>query len=305
MRLELWWGGVRRSILRTLFPGYVASMQAKRKGTSARNPDEFIDSRDTKYFQNVCDYHWDRQDDPVAWRDKLPFARAGLAELVIMTTCCWTAIVVLGLIWWPAAIVPLVIWLLIVWFFRDPHREVPTGPGILVSPADGKIVTIEKINDEFVGPAYLIGIFLSVFNVHINRAPCQSVIIGQTYRPGKFLNALLPKSAQENEQLETRLEQTHAPFYRFRVRQIAGAIARRIVCYARPGQVLNSGEKYGMIKVGSRTELVLPDVPDLKIEVVVGQKVRAGETVLVRFSIPTDDLTRRLAHPEVSHAATA
>jgi phosphatidylserine decarboxylase len=154
-----------------------------------------------------------------------------------------------------------------------------------VSPADGLLIAIDEIDhDEFVGgPAIQFGIFLSIFNVHINRAPVAGRVIGLRYRRGKFLNALRPESARENEQLAIRFQETAAPFRRYVVRQITGAIARRIVCTLKPGDAVGRGEKFGMIKLGSRTELVLPREAGLKVVAKVGDKVHAGSTVLAEF----------------------
>ncbi|TXT18944.1 MAG: phosphatidylserine decarboxylase [Planctomycetota bacterium] len=154
-----------------------------------------------------------------------------------------------------------------------------------MSPADGKIVAIEEIeHDEFLGgPAVQIGIFLSIFNVHINRAHVAGRVIGLRYRPGKYLNALRPESARENEQLAVRMQETVAPFRRYVVRQITGAIARRIVCWLKPGDELARGEQFGMIKLGSRTELVLPREAALKLRVQIGDKVKAGTSILAEY----------------------
>ncbi len=299
MRLELLWGHVRRWWLRTFRSSYVSRMQQTRQGTENHCPHDVLDPRDVKYYQNQGGYRWDAADDPFTWRDRLPFARAGLAELVLFSVLCFGgALLLAGLLatadWGTAgqvlggiAVAGLVIvGGLIVWFFRDPHRQIPTAAGTIVSPADGKVVTIERIgHDDFIGgPAVLVGIFLSIFNVHINRAPFRARLIGLTYRPGKFLNALKPESVQENERLELRLQSTEHPQYRFRARQISGAIARRIVCWIKPGDDLEVGEAFGMIKLGSRTELILPDVPELELQVQIGEHVKAGASVIGRFA---------------------
>jgi phosphatidylserine decarboxylase len=175
-----------------------------------------------------------------------------------------------------------VLFCLIVYFFRDPPRRVPSEAGLLVAPADGKVVEITKLpHDEFIGgPAIRIGIFLSIFNVHLNRAPVRSRVIEARYSPGQFLNALNPESAIRNENTWIGLEEESPPHRRLIVRQISGAIARRIVCSLRSGEVLDRGQKFGMIKFGSRTELILANTDDLKIEVRIGQKIRAGKTVM-------------------------
>jgi len=195
------------------------------------------------------------------------------------------ATLILGGFHWAAAIVPAVLLSLIVWFFRDPPRRVPEGPGLMVSPADGKIAEITRVDhDEFVGgPAVRIGIFLSIFNVHLNRTPCSSRVVALRYHPGEFLNAINPASALRNENMWIGLEENEPPYRRLVVRQIAGAIARRIVCVLRPGEDLARGQRVGMIKLGSRTELILPDSEDLDVLVQVGQKVKAGNTVMARY----------------------
>jgi phosphatidylserine decarboxylase len=187
---------------------------------------------------------------------------------------------------WPAFFVPAALALGFAWFFRDPTRTAPDEAGLVVAPADGHIASIEEVeHDAFLGgPAVVVSIFLSVFDVHINRAPADARVIGLRYRRGKFLNALRPESARENECLEIRLEERAAPHRAMRVRQIAGAIARRIVCWAAPGQYLARGDQFGMIKLGSRTELSLPWEPGLAVLVRPGQKVRAGATALAKYA---------------------
>ena len=186
---------------------------------------------------------------------------------------------------WLLATTSLVISGLIVWFFRDPRRLVPSEADIVVSPADGTVADIYELDHhDFVGgPAVVVGIFLSIFNVHINRSPIASRVIGLTYRPGKCLNALRPESARENERLEVRIEGADPPFRRMVVVQITGAIARRIVCRVKPGDRLERGQKFGMIKLGSRTELVMPK-DGLHVRVRIGEKLKAGSTVIADYS---------------------
>jgi len=285
MRWELAWGRLRRWYLKKFRKGYVARMHALRRGDPRGCPHEVLDPRDLKFFRNQTDCLWAPADDPFAWRDRLPFARVGLAELVILGGLSLLAAALLAWVYWPLAWIPLVFGLFVAWFFRNPRRVSPTGVGLIVSPADGLVVSVEEMaHQEYIGgPAVVIGIFLSVFNVHINRAPARSRVIGLGYRPGKFLNALRPASARENEQLEIRLEESLPPYRKLIVRQIAGAIARRIVCWLKPGDELERGAQFGMIKLGSRTELVLPREPGLVIEVRPGVKVWAGTSVLARF----------------------
>jgi len=302
IHLEQAWGRVRRRWLKTFRKGYVERMRACREGEPTGVPHEVLDSRDLKFHRNQTDCHWDPADDPFTWRDRLPFARVGMAELLVFLTLFWTPAAVLLCLLLTREITPawltytlwtadVALWLLgveMLWFFRDPHRVVPTGPGEVISPADGKVVHIEEVEDDFIGGSAIeIGIFLSVFNVHINRSPVAAHVIGLKYKPGKYLNALRPESARENEQLAIRLEETAAPHRRMVVRQITGAIARRIVCWLKPGDELDRGEQVGMIKLGSRTELLLPKEDGLELLTKVGDSVTAGSTVLARYCAET------------------
>jgi phosphatidylserine decarboxylase len=304
-RLERAWGYWRRFWLTTFRPGYVRRMAATRRGDCNGCPHAVVDPRDLKFFRNQPGYHWAPEDDPFRWRDRLPFARAGLAELFVFSLLAfgpaagltaWLTVAdasVSGpvrLAGWLAVAVLGVIGLLVVWFFRSPPRRIPAAPDLVVSPADGKVVQIDEIDhDEFVGgPAVQIGIFLSIFNVHVNRSPVAGRVIGLRYRRGKYLNALRPESARENEQLAVRLQEAEPPHRRFVVRQITGAIARRIVCWLKPGDELARGQEFGMIKLGSRTELVLPREVGLKVRARVGDKVRAGLTVLAQYDRPEE-----------------
>jgi phosphatidylserine decarboxylase len=260
-------------------------MQRRRRGDCDAAPHEILDPRDLKYCRNVCCCQWDPADDRFQWRDRIPFARWGLAELQLMGWPLLALTVLLACWFRYLAVVPAVLLALVVWFFRDPLRRVPQGQGLVVSPADGKIVEITRLeHDEFIrGPAVRIGIFLSLFNVHINRAPSRSRVIALRYHPGQFLNALDPASARYNENMWIGLEEDQTPYRRMVIRQIAGAIARRIVCTLRPGDVLERGGKFGMIKLGSRTELILSDAPGLEVTATVGQTVKAGSSVLARY----------------------
>lgn len=283
--IELAWGCLRRWWLETFRPGYVRRMAERRHGSTDGAPHEILDPRDLKFCRNQCDCYWDEADDPFRWREKLPFARWGLAELQLMGWPLLAATVLFALTYWYLAPITGVLLFLIVFFFRDPTRRVPDAPGLLVSPADGKVVEILRLeHDEFVGgPAIRIGIFLSIFNVHLNRAPCASRVIALKYSPGQFLNAINPESAIRNENMWIGLEETAAPYRRMWVRQISGAIARRIVCDLKPGETLARGQKVGMIKLGSRTELLLADDGNLTIDLKVGQHIKAGTTIVGRY----------------------
>ena len=285
MRIELAWGYWRRWYLKTFRPRYLADMLAKREGSANACPHEVLDPRDVKFYRNQGGYYWSSENDPFRWRDRLPFVRVGLAELIILGGSMFVLTVILALVFWPLAIVSGLVGMSIVWFFRNPTRIITDEPGAVVSPADGHIACVEEVDDEFIGErAVLVGIFLSVFDVHINRASMGATVVGLRYRHGKFLNALRPESARENERMEVYLEQNSFPHRRFVVRQIAGAIARRIVCWVAPGEAVERGGAFGMIKLGSRTELIIPKEAGLEILVSVGQKVNAGSTVLAKYS---------------------
>lgn len=259
-------------------------MRAAAQGDFSGCPHEILDPRDLKFSRNLCRGGWRPQDDPFAWRDRIPFARWGLAELQIFGWPLLAATIALACTWWFLAPLAGALLALVLWFFRDPSRRVPTEAGLVVAPADGTVTEIAAVaHDAFLdGPGVRIGIFLSLFDVHVNRAPLDARVIALRYSPGKFLNAQLPESSLLNENMWIGLEETAAPHRRLTVRQISGLVARRIVCAARPGEDLSRGEKFGMIKLGSRTEIVLP--PGAAIEARVGQKVRGGTTVLAKFT---------------------
>lgn len=184
--------------------------------------------------------------------------------------------------------VEMALFALLAWslsFFRDPQREIPQDEKLLLAPADGTVRDIETVDEtQFIGgPALRIGIFLSVFNVHINRSPCGAKVEKITYHRGKFLNAMNPLAGKVNESNDVGLVRTARPHDRLLVRQVSGAIARRIVCAARIGQPLAAGEQFGMIKFGSRTELYVPAGEYVECLVRIGDKVRAGITPMARY----------------------
>lgn len=302
MRLELAWGGVRRRWLRTFRRQYVEQMAAKRQGERNPTPHEVLDPRDVKYYQNQPGgYFWSRGDDPFASRNELPFARWGLAELVVLTIAALLIAFVAMLIALAAplpivvryalallALAAVIVAGLVIYFFRDPARIIPTKPGQIVSPADGTIAAITEYDDHpFIGgPAVKVGIFLSIFNVHVNRFPITGRVVALAYKPGKYLNALNPESALENEQLHVKLETTDSadgPPRRMVIHLIAGLIARRIVCVLKPGDEWIRGQRIGMIKLGSRTEIVMPKEEGLQVRVRVGEKVHGGATIVAEY----------------------
>ncbi|MBW3540712.1 MAG: phosphatidylserine decarboxylase [Planctomycetes bacterium] len=298
IRLEQAWGRVRRWCLKTFRRGYVARMRALRRGDRNGCPHEVLDPRDLKFYRNQRGYWWAREDDPFRWRDRLPFARVGLAELFVLSALYFgtaAVLVTLALVskWegplaltvWTLAAASGALGALVVWFFRNPQRTTPTEPGLIISPADGRVVEVREIEyDEYLdGPAVMVGVFLSLLNVHTNRMPVGCRVIGLSYRPGKCLNALRSEASRENECLEIRIEASEEPHRRMIVRQITGAVARRIVCWLKPGDELARGEEFGMIKLGSRAELVLPREPGLELCVGLGDAIRSGSTVLARY----------------------
>jgi phosphatidylserine decarboxylase len=263
-------------------------MAELRRGDCRGTPHDVIDPRDLKYCRNLCGCSWEAADNPFYWRRSIPLAPWGAAELVLMGGPLLVLTVLAAASpWWYLAPLSAAVLGLIIYFFRNPRRRVPLKAGLWVAPADGTIAEITPLaHDDFVGgPALRIGIFLSIFNVHLNRSPVAARVIALRYAPGEFLNALRPESALRNENLWIALEEDSPPFRRLVVRQISGAIARRIVCDLRPGEVIPRGHVFGMIKLGSRTELILPAEEGLEVKVRVGQKVKAGATVVAEYKV--------------------
>ncbi|MBI5048701.1 MAG: phosphatidylserine decarboxylase family protein [Deltaproteobacteria bacterium] len=166
----------------------------------------------------------------------------------------------------------------IISFFRDPERDTPSEEDSIVSPADGKIIIIDRIfEDRFLKKdAVKISIFMNVFNVHVNRVPVSGKVLDIFYNPGKFFSADKDKASLENEQNAVLIEAGNGK--RFVVNQIAGLIARRIVCYAKKGDMLEKGKRFGMIRFGSRLDVYLP--ADCRTDVSLGDTVKAGSTIL-------------------------
>lgn len=160
------------------------------------------------------------------------------------------------------------------WFFRDPDRVIPSEPGVFVSPADGTVVAV---TDEPEGPS--VAIFLSVFNVHVNRSPIAGRVTSVSHREGRFLAAFDERAGEMNERNEILVE---GPLGCVRVRQIAGFLARRIICKVKPGDTLGAGERFGLIRFGSRTDLRMP--PGAAVAVRVGDKVKGGASVIGRMA---------------------
>jgi phosphatidylserine decarboxylase len=220
----------------------------------------------------------------------LPLTRHGFREMLIGSVVLLIVAVGLGLLWLPFAlfVIPVLIWLFA--FFRDPHRVVPTDQHAMVSPADGTVSDITELeNFELLGgPCVRIGIFLSVFNVHINRSPCAGKVVEVVYKKGRFINAMShARASEENESNTIVLAEPTAGEKRVAVvKQIVGLIARTIVFTAGKGDLLERGERIGMIKFGSRTELYIPGWLKPTVSVDIGQSVRAGADIVARLGEP-------------------
>ncbi|MDP6987192.1 MAG: phosphatidylserine decarboxylase [Phycisphaerales bacterium] len=205
---------------------------------------------------------------------------SGLMATVVVVVC-W-GLIPLSWVNWVVTGCMAVLWLSIAWFFRDPHRRPSSsfGIGAMISPADGRVSAIERVeHHEFVdGPAVVVRIFLSVLNVHVNRTPSALEVIRTDYRPGRFLDARTDESAKVNECNLIFCRRDDGVL--FGVRQVSGAIARRIVCPVKSGDRLARGIRFGMIKFGSTTELVVPDRQDVVVHVSLGDRVRGAVTLL-------------------------
>jgi phosphatidylserine decarboxylase len=187
------------------------------------------------------------------------------------------AAAVLGWFWWPLAILPLALAGFFMWFFRDPEREVPTGPGLVVSPADGKVTSVAPVSQAQGSPTR-ISIFLNVFNVHVNRSPLAGTVREVQYQKGKFGNAMGAGSSEVNEQNIVTVE---GEGHRIQFKQIAGLLARRIVFTKHVGDALARGERVGLIKFGSRVDVVLDSSAEVLVK--VGDRVAGGSSILARF----------------------
>lgn len=209
-------------------------------------------------------------------------AEYGGDELLIAALACGALAWALALSLGPwTALIAVVPWAIVVWFFRDPERRAPERADVLLSPADGRVQDIQEVDaPSYVGGRALrIGIFLSPLDVHVNRAPCEGTVEHLRYLAGEFLPAYNPKAPERNEAVELGLS-TPAGM-KVLVKQITGVLARRIVCVARPGVRLARGARYGMIKFGSRTEIYVPLEAHFHPTVKIGDRVRGGETVLL------------------------
>ena len=175
---------------------------------------------------------------------------------------------------WPLALVAVLLAAFFLWFFRDPERTVPTGAGLIVSPGDGLVTETIRL-DTPEGPRQRISIFLSVFDVHVNRSPIAGTITAVRYQKGKYLNAMNPASAEQNEQ---NIVTVRGDGFEVTFKQIAGLLARRIVFLPAEGSAIGRGERVGLIKFGSRVDVVLPAEAELQVK--PGVRVRGGASIL-------------------------
>ncbi len=209
-----------------------------------------------------------------------PYAKNEWLTITAVGLLLSVASILVGFWWLTILLLPLTAALLA--FFRDPNRRTPSQRGAVIAPADGRISSIHQVEhfEPFDGPATCIRIFLSVFDVHINRSPCHGRVHRITHKPGDHKNALNPDSAETNESNTIVLVHPIRRHPLAAVRQVSGLLARTIACGVMEGDVVQRGQRIGMIKLGSTTELYLPADQQPKTEVRQGQKVHAGITVL-------------------------
>lgn len=175
------------------------------------------------------------------------------------------------------SLLPLSFAIFIACFFRNPERKIPDGEGIIVAPADGKVILIKDVVEEerLKDKALMISIFLSLFDVHINRMPCSGEVVDLNHKRGRFLPAFKDRASMENEQVAIFISHNSDKIL---VKQIAGVIARRVICWAGVGDKFERGQRYGLIRFGSRVDIFLPTRIELMVK--TGDKVRGGETIL-------------------------
>lgn len=200
-----------------------------------------------------------------------------LAGLILL--CIWLL--------WPLAIVPAALWAWVLWFFRDPERSCEGDQRDLVAVADGRVTDVTHLGPECVlgCDAVQVGVFMSIFDVHVNRSPASGTIVDIGHRPGSLLDVRRPEAWGANEAATITMEiDLGAGPRRIVFRQIAGLVARRIITDVQPGQEVQRGQRIGMIRFGSRGELIVPGDMVEQVRVAVGEKVKAGRTVLLRLS---------------------
>ena len=204
---------------------------------------------------------------------RIPIAKDGymfILPLAVLTGIFWA----LSWLWVTGLFAGL--FLFVTWFFRDPERSIPEDPNAIVSAGDGRVVEIVQEKDPLLDGVYTrVSVFLNVFNVHVNRVPIAGKIQATRYNPGKFLNAASHKASLDNEQSAILLNNGHVTIL---VKQIAGLIARRIVCWAKEGDEYQRGQRFGLIRFGSRVDIFLPEGTDIRVA--IGDIVNGGSSII-------------------------
>ena len=207
---------------------------------------------------------------PIIAREGWPFLLIALVVAVALSLVSW----------WVLAFVAWIAFVFVLQFFRDPPRTVPSQPNAVLSPADGRVVRIGKARDPYLDrDALMISVFMNVFNVHSNRSPVDGDIVASWYHPGSFVNAALEKASSDNERNALHLRTASGAD--ITCVQIAGLVARRILCYVTPGERMTRGQRYGFIRFGSRVDVYLP--VDARPRVAVGDVAVATETILAEL----------------------
>jgi phosphatidylserine decarboxylase len=210
---------------------------------------------------------------------RLPIAREGWPFILPLLGLALVGLAILPMAGW----VFLAVAAFVVYFFRDPERSIPTAPGLLLAPADGKVVAVSPQTNTSTQPAgTVVSIFLSVFDVHINRAPVAGIVEDIHYQPGKFLPAFRAEASVINEQNNVTFQ---AGGTRVIVKQIAGILARRIVCRVRIGDQVSAGERFGLIRFGSRVDILIPH--NFTVHARLGQHIRGGASILASHQSPS------------------
>lgn len=219
-----------------------------------------------------------------------PVARGGEGTILISTVCLAAAAWLVRSLPWPIAglllLCTILLWALILLFFRDPERSIPPGDELILAPADGRVVSIDQVEEPLYiqGPAVRISIFMSLWNVHVNRSPVSGEVRMLRHVPGRFLQAFRPEASDVNEHNLLGIQSSGR---RVLVKQIAGILARRCVSYPNLGDCLKRGERFGLIRFSSRVDLYLP--PETQLLVSVGDTVRSGSSVLAHWSYVSEE----------------
>lgn len=216
---------------------------------------------------------------------RIPLTEYGIRELVLFGGMALAGTLLASVYAWYLAPLPAAALVFVIAFFRDPERRAPAGPGLVLAPADGKVTEVTQAPEpRFLRqPAHKIGIFMSPVNVHVNRSPCSGRVAAVEHRPGRFRSAMDPAASSENESTTIAIAEAEGRDVAVVVRQVAGVLARRIICAVAAGSRLERGQRIGMIKFGSRAEVYVPVAAGFEVAVRPGDRVRAGETILGRF----------------------